>query len=117
MEAKRPDPVTARHPVTHETLLHLAAKQPNPDMIQFLLDVGADIKANDKWSTSAFWYACHHGRFANAKLLASNLPVNDLRRHQARAGNTPSHAAAANKHYELSHWVNHEIARRFKKGT
>jgi ankyrin repeat protein len=86
-------------------------------MIQFLLDVGADPRANDKWSTSPFWYACDAGRFENAKLLASILPVNELRRHQARVGNTPSHAAAANKHYELSHWINHEIAKRFKKGT
>mmetsp|Transcript_26134 Transcript_26134/g.30957 ORF Transcript_26134/g.30957 Transcript_26134/m.30957 type:complete len:277 (+) Transcript_26134:381-1211(+) len=117
VEDKVPDPVVARHPTTGETLLHIAAKQPNSSLVQFLIDAGADCSANDKWSASPFWHACDYGRFENAVLLASKVNVSELRRHQGRLGNTPANAALTNRHLELASWVNLEIARRFKRGT
>lgn len=117
VEAKTEDPVLVRHPITRETLLHVAAKQSNSAMVKFLIEAGADCSANDKWSASPFWHACEYGRHDNALLLASKLTVAELRRHQGRHGNTPANAAAANKHMELASWINLEIARRFKQGN
>ena len=77
-EVPRPSPVKAVHPVTGETLLHVAARAPqNRHLVQFLLGAGADGTAQDKFATSPFWWACDHGRYEAAKLLAGPLSIKD----------------------------------------
>jgi len=40
-------PVSTRHPATHETLLHQAVAQDDPQMIACLIELGCDVNAKD----------------------------------------------------------------------
>lgn len=113
----RPDPCKARHPATGETLLHAAARQRDPDMVAFLVKAGCDPQVNDKWTTSPLWYACDHGRFQNAVLLAEACDIKELRRPQGRGGTSPPQAAVANRHAALAAFLHAEVTRRLGNGA
>jgi len=112
---KRPSLLEARHPTTHETVLHAAARSgKTAALVRFLLQCGADPSANDRWHVSALWFACASGRFGNVTVLAPKASSAELRRPQGPKGLTPMQAAQAHRHLEVADWLKAEMLRRLK---
>jgi len=111
---RRPDPTMAKHPTTWETLLHYAARQPNPEMAKYLLARGCDATAGDRHGATPLWCACDSGRFEGALLIAAKVDLRELRRPQGVRQTSPGETALANRHTKLAAWIQEEITRRLR---
>jgi len=54
------------------TPLHYASEHGHTDVIQLLIDHGADIDAKNKWGTTPLHLASSHGHTEIVKLLKAN---------------------------------------------
>ena len=86
----------------------------DPPLSPPLAQVGCDPIASDRAHLSPLWWACDHGRFANAVALCAKYSTREIRRPQGPAGTTPAEQAARNKHFQLAAWLGREVTRRLK---
>lgn len=87
--------VNAMH--SGETALHIAIREGHSDIIQCLVDHGANLEIVDKvlWHETPLHYAVKHDRYIDLQFLLTNGANIDA---QTRYGQTPLHLAArANK--------------------
>eukprot|EP01137_Pigoraptor_chileana_P002762 Opistho-2@42041 len=94
------------------TPLHAAAQHGHADIVQLLLEVGAEPNARTSGGQAALHYACQYNHAEVAEMLLARRSKTNAR---DNAGNTPLHMCSANGHVRcaqllLSHGANPNIA-------
>ena len=93
---------TLKDSILNQNLLFTAAENGNIDLVGFLLELGADVNAEDDYRETqecALHYASENGHLGVVKLLLENgADVNA----KGRWGMTPLHLATLHGHFEIA---------------